>query len=183
MILQSEKIPTRSNKEQLIDIDLHNLGQEVDALNTAVSAIPVYTETVVDISAAQILAMGSTPIELLPAPGSGKYYVIDKICIEYKFKTTSYSFSSSPTFYLDGCFDSYVDRAILTTSADSVCVLSGNLRNTITIGSGSGSVKVITNRDVLNAGLTMASTNGDNPTGGDGLVRVIISYMVNTMTI
>lgn len=35
MILQSEKIPTRSNKEQLIDIDLRNLADAIDNLPTS----------------------------------------------------------------------------------------------------------------------------------------------------
>jgi hypothetical protein len=33
-----------------------------------------YIETIVDISSAQILAMGTSPIELLPAPGVDSYY-------------------------------------------------------------------------------------------------------------
>jgi hypothetical protein len=58
-----------------------------DALDTRVTTLEQnpggggsdYTETIVNISSAQILAMGTTPIELLPAPGVGKYYEFDII--------------------------------------------------------------------------------------------------------
>ena len=94
-----------------------------------------FTEKIINITSAQILTLG-TPIELLPAPGAGKYYVIDRIQMEYSFRTAAYVFPTSLTFYLDGCFDSYIDKTLLTGATDSVCVVSGNLRNTLTVGSG-----------------------------------------------
>lgn len=141
-----------------------------------------YTTVVVPVSSAQILAMGGSPITLLSSPGAGKYYVINRVTLEYTFNTTPYTFSVSPTFYLDGCFDSYIDRALLTTSTNSVATISGNLRNTYQVGSGSGSVSVKTNRDILNANLIMGTPNGDNPTAGDGTMNVIIEYKIVTFT-
>jgi hypothetical protein len=138
-----------------------------------------FIEQLIELSSVEILTLG-TPFELLPAPGAAQYYVIDRIQIEYKFNGTAYVFPSSPTFYLDGCFDSYVDKTLLTSATDSVCVISGNLRNTLTVGSGSGSVQVKTNKDVLNANLVMGTPNGDNPTTGDGSLRIKIYYKIET---
>ena len=131
---------------------------------------------IVNITSSQILNMGSSPIELLVAPGGNNYYDIQKIIIEYSFGTNSYEFTSSATFYLDGAFDSYIDKTLITSASNSVCTISGNLRNTLTVGSGSGSVQVKTNKDVLNSNLLMGTPNGDNPTSGDGTIRVIITY-------
>lgn len=142
--------------------------------------VPEYTEKIVDLTSAQIKTLG-TPIELLPAPGTNKYYIIDRIQIEYKFGTTAYIFPTSPTFYLDGCFDSYIIRTLLTGLTSSVCVINGNLRNTITVGSGSGSVQVITNRDILNSNLIMGTPNGDNPTTGNGTMRIKIYYKIESI--
>jgi hypothetical protein len=142
-------------------------------------ANPLFTfeEEVIVLRPAQILSLG-TPFELLPAPGLDFYYVIDRIEMEYQFNTTAYVFPSSATFYLDGCFDSYIINTILTGANNSVCVISGNLRNTITVGSGSGSVQVITNRDILNSNLVIGTPNGDNPINGDGALRIKIYYLI-----
>jgi hypothetical protein len=97
-----------------------------------------FITTAITLTTSQILTLGAG-IELLPTPGSNKYYIIDKIILEYSFATTPYVFPTSLAFYLDGCFDSYIDRTLLTSSFNTVCVISGNLRNTYQVGSGSGS--------------------------------------------
>lgn len=135
-------------------------------------------EEQVSIDSSQILAMGTTPIEILAAPGEDNYYIVERITLEYTYGTTAYQFPTSPTFYLDGCFNSYIDRSLLTASINTVCSISGNLRNTITVGSGSGSVKILTNKNILNANLLMGTTNNDDPTNGDGTLLVKITYRI-----
>jgi hypothetical protein len=125
----------------------------------------------------KILSLG-TPIELLPTLVGQQYYVIDRIEMQLQFKSTAYVFPTSPTFFLDGCFDSYIDKTLLTSSTNTVCVISGNLRNTITVGSGSGSVVVITNKDILNSNLVIGTTNGDNPINGDSFLQITIYYLI-----
>lgn len=148
--------------------------------NTVLLSVPPPIEASVPIKSADILALGTTPFELLPAPGEGYYYVIERIAIEYTFGTAGYILPTSPTLYLDGCFDAYIDRSLITATNDTVCTISGNLRNTITVGSGSGNVKVITNKDVLNSNLVIGTMNSDNPTTGDGSLNVKITYRIAT---
>ena len=138
-----------------------------------------FISTAITLNTSQILTLGAG-IQLLPPPGSNNYYVIDKIILEYSFVTTPYVFPTSLAFYLDGCFDSYIDRTLLTSSFNTVCVISGNLRNTYQVGSGSGSVLVRTNRDVLNSNLIIGTQNNDNPISGDGTLRVKITYKIET---
>jgi hypothetical protein len=138
-----------------------------------------FVTTAITLSSIQILSLGGT-VQLLPPPGLNKYYVIDNVIMEYTYGTIPYVFPSSLAFYLDGCFDSYIDRTLLTSSSNTVCTISGNLRNTYQVGSGSGSVLVRTNRDVLNSNLIIGTQNNDNPTSGNGTLRIKITYKITT---
>ena len=142
------------------------------------SAIPTLYEEI-PINSAQILSLGSS-IQLLPNSGINKYYIIDQVAIEYTFNGIAYVFPSSQTFYLDGAFDSYIDKAILTSNTDTVATISGNLRNTYNVGTGSGATFVKTNKDVLNTNLIMGMQNNDNPINGNGTLLVKIWYRIET---
>jgi hypothetical protein len=50
-----------------------------------------YTIEIVNLSSVQLLSLGTSPVELLPAPGVDKYYDIDKIVVEFKHGTTPYT--------------------------------------------------------------------------------------------
>lgn len=141
-----------------------------------------FTTVVRPITSAQIKNMGTSTITLLPAPGVNQYYVINRVVLEYTFGSLAYIFPTSLSFYLDGCFDSYIDKTLLTSLTNTVATISGNLRNTYQVGSGSGSTLVKTNKDVLNANLIMGTQNNDNPTTGDGTLNVIIEYKIVTFT-
>lgn len=148
--------------------------------NTASGGSEAITTTV-NISSAQILAMGTSPIDLLPFPGVNKFYDIGKIILEYSAGSLPFVFPTSPTFYIDGAFDAYIDKSVLTSSfGNAVVVLQANVRNTITVGIGSGNVKVLYNKDILNSNLILGTTNVDNPVLGDGTLRAIITYTVRT---
>jgi hypothetical protein len=150
---------------------------------TAAGGSAAYDYLEVPISSAQIKAMGSSPIQLLPAAGVNKYYVFERIVIEFTYSTAAYVFPTSQTFYLDGAFDAYVDKLLFTSASNGVTTLTGNIRNTITVGSGSGSVQVKGNRDVLNANLIMGTPSGDNPTTGSGTALVKIYYKTESFTL
>jgi len=186
-------IKGRMIKTQLEDSDLIAIGTKhsgydggyaptgitVEDFVSSLPITPEYTEVAIPLSSAQILTLG-TPIELLPTPGANKYYIIERVAIEYTFNSAAYVFPTSPTFYLDGAFDSYIDKTLLTSGTDTVATISGNLRNTLTVGSGSGSVQVKTNKDILNSNLIIGTSNGDNPTTGDGNILIKIWYKIET---
>ena len=151
------------------------LTENTGNFNPAPGGSGAFLETVIEISSAQILAMGSA-ITLLASPGLGKYYEIQKVIFEYTHNTTAYIFPTSPTFYLDGCFDVYVDKILLTTATSGVILANANVRNTYV----SGGTNVKYNRDALNSPLIMGTTNGDNPTTGNGTLRVIIFHKTRT---
>lgn len=134
---------------------------------------PAPTTTVVNISSAQILAMGTTPIELLPAPGVGMYYDIETVVIEFTPLTTPYTTTSSQMYITQSN-----DMAYFPT-------LIGNVIN---------SQLIIPRSLIVFDGVTYSSTyipdqnsevklwnyDGDNPTLGDGTLRAIITYTIRT---
>jgi len=149
-----------------------------DISNYVIDASNPPVEEQVSIDSSQILAMGRTPIEILAAPGEGNYYIIERVIVEYNYKTAPYALPTSPTLSLTGCFNSFIQDKIITSTTDALCIISGNLTNTITVGSGSGSVKVISTPGPINSGLYLQTTNNDNPTTGGGYLNVKITYRI-----
>jgi hypothetical protein len=69
--------------DSTVDIQKSLYLYENDGVNSTTNYAPLYQYAEVYISSAQILKMGSNPIELLPAPGVDKYYDFDCIILEY----------------------------------------------------------------------------------------------------
>jgi hypothetical protein len=136
------------------------------------------TEVTIPIESADILTLGTSPIELLEAPGEGSYYIIERVVVEYNYKTAPYALPTSSTLSLTGCFSSFIDKKLITSTVDGLCIISGNLSNTITVGSGSGSVKVISTTNPPNLGLYLETTDNDDPTTGEGTLNVKITFRV-----
>jgi hypothetical protein len=152
-----------------------------EQIETLIEAIPTpppggsdYTETIVNISSAQILAMGTTPIELLPAPGVDKYYDIDKIILEYTHVTTVYTLAGDRNINIFGNFGSYLTdiySSILSSNYNSACIVElGNYSSDIASAGG---------YQALNDNIQMYISGG-NPTGGDGTLRVKIYHKTIT---
>jgi hypothetical protein len=122
--------------------------------------------------------MGTTPIELLPAPGVNKYYDIEQITFEYTYGTTNYNVPDSDFIRLS-------DYSTINFSITERVI--SNEENTITIVKDFYSVQdgII---DVVFQGITTVSLNkglyieptSGNPTNGDGTLRAIIKYKIKT---
>ena len=64
-----------------------------------------WTEVIINISSAQILSMGSSPIQLLPNAGLNKYYIFEGI-LEFIGNSTQYSVSAKKIrIYYDQSFN------------------------------------------------------------------------------
>lgn len=134
-------------------------------------------EAIVNISSAQILAMGSTPIELLPAPGVGMYYDIEKVILEYTYGTTAYLLADETLMLALDNELGFIFKDIITIN------IPGNPRYAIW---SSNNPSMSTNGYIyvqplwLNNSLTITSDNSSDPTLGDGTLRAIITYNVRT---
>lgn len=93
----------KSKNYQALGID--EIADDITNIITVVNALE-YTETIVNITSAQILAMDSTPIELLPVPAAGTYY--DSVIIKLEFYPGNVNFVSAETkFYTLNGSNSY----------------------------------------------------------------------------
>ena len=134
-----------------------------------------YTETIVNISSAQILAMGSSPIELLPAAGAGKYYDIEKIILEYTHVTTGYTGS----YFIIKDSDGYLNHGLYNftqESANTVVVINDIIEYW---SIGASPTDFHRGYFILNKSLLLTH-NATDPTGGDGTLRVKIYHKTIT---
>lgn len=118
------------------------------------------------LSSAQILAIYTTPIQLIAAPGAGKIIVPWTIIVDYTFGTSPYS---------GGLYMYETTGSQMITSSNTI----------------NGSVNIIrifmlyngqaTNNNVSvvdNAPLMVAGSGGGNPTGGDGTAKITVIYQI-----
>lgn len=120
-----------------------------------------WTATSVDLSSANILALNSTPIEILPAPGAGKYYEY-VARLEYFYNSIAYTTSGGGHPYLNqGSKDYYFSKAVIEQTQDAAST-----------GTFYGFAKT-------NTALTL--TADSNPTSGNGTGRLVITYTIRTI--
>ncbi len=135
-----------------------------------------YTETIVNITSAQILAMGTTPIELLPAAGVGKYYDIEKVVFEFTYGSEPYLIYGDdeyPVISVNGS-PFRLERGIIEFEQNVILFWNSNIV---------ASTPVASTHCVSNVGITNQSvqlmSSGDVGFG-DGTLRVKIYYKVLT---
>lgn len=136
-----------------------------------------YAETIVNISSAQILAMGTTPIELLPAAGANKYYDIDKVVVEYTSGASAYNFTDEIVLQINS--NAVVLKNLLGLTDTWFIVNDLNSYELTASAPIGGDVKVAYG-EAVNKGLTINTYNGTDPTDGDGTLRVKIYYKTIT---
>lgn len=91
-----------------------------------------YTEISVTLSSADIMALHTTPKQIVPAPGAGKVAIITDILVIYFFGTTAYDVSASG--FLDfgptsdpGVFAFAPNTAIFSQSEDYIADCQGDV--------------------------------------------------------
>lgn len=144
---------------------------EVGVVNT--NNTSAVTTTTVDITSAQILAMGSTPIELLPAAGAGKYYDVEKIILEYTHSTTAYSLVDDFLRVTYSTLGYSIDKQVITAGLDVICIADSTY--SISVGN-----QLFSQALLPNASVDLTTDNGGNPTLGDGTIRAIVTYTLRT---
>lgn len=133
-----------------------------------------WLEVVINISSSQLLNMNTTPIELLPAPGSGKYYDIDVAIFETYYNTTQYNVSGPvdmvpylfPLYMVGpGAYDDHIPASFFNIDGNIVRVIRPQL------------IYV----DLISLISSLPVTLGNSTfTNGDGTLKVILVYRVRT---
>ena len=133
----------------------------VDDIVEASGVNGTWTTTSVDLSNADMLSLNSSPIEILPAPGAGKYY--DYVArFEHIYGGTAFTVPGGGSPYLNqGSKDYYFDRLVLTATQDAAST-----------GTFYGFAKT-------NTALTL--TADADATTGNGTGRLVITYTIRTI--
>lgn len=121
------------------------------------------------LSSAQILALNSSPVTIVPAQGAGTIIQVDSVVMEMVsgtpyvlgFGTVSVDYSAAGTVATAGCTNTWVQAA-----ANAVCfIVPISLTNTAAT-------------NVVNAGIRIIATG--NPTTGTGTIQYRVRYHVVT---
>ena len=133
-----------------------------------------WTEVVINVSSAQILSMGSKPIQLLPNAGDSKYYIFEGV-LEFIGSNTSYSVSANKiriyyvtSFYGAGC---YFNKSFIESKGSSVIPFT-SIPNVGTDG--------IQNGIGFNSSIFLSTDDGSNPISGTGTIRIVLRDKVKT---
>lgn len=131
-----------------------------------------YDIATVNITSADILSMGTTPIELLPAPGANNYYDIQYIILEFTKNSTQYVYTDAPVIWIGSSEFAILDENLIKglASYKMVKVTPGPLAVNID-GNATWSANYL-----LDSNVYINSLNGANPTTGNGTMRAIICY-------
>lgn len=117
------------------------------------------------LSSAQILALNTTPIEVVSAQGAGTVIIVKNIVYRYNFITTAYSTQNGL-------------RAIYTGGSTDLQIISNILDQTSDIIKGSGLSSVAEMDE--NTGISIRVPTAD-PTAGSGTVDVYVTYEILTL--
>jgi hypothetical protein len=133
----------------------------------------------VTLASADLLALGITPVEAIPAPGAGKVIQLLSVFAVYRFGTTPYSVSNPPAYFTlaadAGAFDNTAQ-----IEADGYIDQSSDQISWAQIDRGEGTIPLA---DAENQAfqISLSSTIPSVITDGDGAVDFYITYSVVTL--
>lgn len=131
--------------------------------------------TTVNISSAQILAMGATPVQLLSDPTGLTYYDIDSITIEYTKGSTGYTLLAGNNVAVNyGNTYKRMKSGFIGNDTYATAFIKDLMDNYDTDAS---YVDYVYNGVT---GVYLTTWTGASPTLGDGTLRAIITYTVRT---
>lgn len=130
-----------------------------------------FKRVIVDVTAAEILALYTTPKVIIPTPGPGKYIRLTHIIAEYSFGSAPYTLAGKLWLTYSGLNYGIteINEDLATVEEDAFIFSSLSSMNGFPFPLADG-----VNQPVV----FVAQTS--NPTGGDGTFRVIADYVIQT---
>jgi len=126
-----------------------------------------YYEAELELTSAQILALNATPLQIIGAPGAGKY--IDLISASYYFDYSTAVYATNTTLQL-----------LSTGSSTAILQDGGALISSISKGGKfvqSAAPAAANTCIALNTGVSVTVATG-NPTAGSGVIKISVVYRI-----
>lgn len=142
------------------------------------SVVGGYTELVINLTnVTDIKNIGSSPIEILPAPGVGKYYEFKGV-VEYTHVTTDYNFGDVVGIIGETSYAGpYIISSVAPWTTDKVIQFSSKSStyedSTVTGTLFSGGFN-------LNEKIVLTTYNGNDATLGDATLKIKLLYKIVT---
>jgi hypothetical protein len=180
--------PTSTKSKQYQALGIDEIATDIETAFTAINQLEGsgsgYTETIVNISSANFLTSGASPVTLLAAAGVGTYFDIEKIILEFTGGASGYTFAANDLLavYYNG--GPYVPIAQIATTAfegtsNGAFLLVPSPEKTAQAGSFATN-PIFTGGDVFNQNLAFGTWSGSNPSVGDGTIRVKVYHKTIT---
>ena len=154
------------NMEQVIS----NNFQIIDAASLTTG------KAVLTLTAAQILQIQSTPIQVIPAPGVGYFVQIQQVVFKYSFGTTQYTVGGAVpawVLYYNGGADA---TAVSVSNSTFMNGTQNGVALAVLTGINDGNYPADFDNLAVNVKI---GAGGANPTGGDGTITIEVWYFLN----
>lgn len=125
-------------------------------------------EATIVLTSAQVLALNSTPITLVPAPGAGKYISVDEVVATVNFNSVAYTGANAVEVR-------YTDGSGSKVTGDLAAAWL-NSASTAGVKSVAAAVTPLANAAVV------AAVPSANPAAGNSTVKVSVLYRIVTTT-
>ena len=131
----------------------------------------VIQTAVIPLTAAQIIAMYTTPVSLIAAPGAGKAILVDGLTFEFTGTATQFTGGGAVQIQYHGYAANLLDSTIAaaTIQANATAILQFGIASTV----GGNIVEANTGIDITNATAAFAA--------GTGTAKVFIRYRIITL--
>lgn len=165
-LVDTTQLATKENSLGNPAIDGYILSSTAAGVRSWVTPNGGMQSTTIFVPSAQILALGTNPIQLIGTPGAGYAIEIVSVVYNYKFNTTPYAGGVD--------IDMMTTSTILNTFSGSPLA---SVANFIISSFANGSGYTYAGGDMLENSAVFLTT-GSNPTGGDGDLQVSILYRI-----
>lgn len=122
------------------------------------------------ISSAQILALYTSPVVVVPAPAANQLVILDEVVLQIVNNTVVYGTATSLALQWTG-------SGIAACTAPSVALLSSASIGAVDITHPGSTTTVLEPKNTLSGlGISLVGTGGANPTGGNGSLIITSFY-------
>lgn len=149
------------------DLDTLSFGDGVTHIGVQTDECTCVQTVKVTLSSAQILNSFTTNIQLIAAPGAGKFIDVHSIVIKYNYVTSQYATNTSANIYIGNSNYTVCNNININFSENTLEKLA-MIDNIAPLS------------DLANKALIYEAITG-NPTAGDGTIDVHITYTVITL--